>query len=82
VLFLSNLCCLRNILVPEHGPSGVQVYKQWVPWPLRSWFYIPLILVMIGGGIVLEVMLHVTDKRNGVFDPFLKDGIVLIVSCS
>jgi hypothetical protein len=50
---------------PEDGPSKAQPYKQWVPWPLRAWFYIPLILTMAAGGIVLEVMLHVTDKRNG-----------------
>ncbi|KIP09925.1 hypothetical protein PHLGIDRAFT_59770, partial [Phlebiopsis gigantea 11061_1 CR5-6] len=39
--------------------------KPWVPLPLRPWFWIPLVILMAGGGIAFEVALFFSKKNQG-----------------
>ncbi|KAI0342287.1 hypothetical protein BDW22DRAFT_179555 [Trametopsis cervina] len=41
------------------------LFDQWTPIPLRLWFWIPLVLLMAGGGIAFEVALHFSKKNHG-----------------
>ncbi|KDR72481.1 hypothetical protein GALMADRAFT_73674 [Galerina marginata CBS 339.88] len=45
-------------------PIG-EPHKTWVPMPLRPYFWIPLIIFLIGGAIGLEVALHFSNKNQG-----------------
>ena len=51
----------RSALTDEH----VTHVKPWTPLPLRPYFWIPLVCIMAGGGIALEVVLHISQKNNG-----------------
>lgn len=39
--------------------------RGWVPPPLRGWYAILFIIVLVGLGIALEIALHFTKKNNG-----------------
>ncbi|KAG6809944.1 hypothetical protein H0H92_013993 [Tricholoma furcatifolium] len=39
--------------------------EGWVPWPLRLYFWIPLVIVLVVGAIGLEVALHFSNKNQG-----------------
>jgi hypothetical protein len=39
--------------------------KPWIPFPLRPWFWIPFVVLLIGIAIGLEVALHISNKRQG-----------------
>ncbi|PBK94756.1 hypothetical protein ARMGADRAFT_1164356 [Armillaria gallica] len=41
------------------------VTKPWIPYPLRAWFWIPFVILMILGAIGLEVALHFSNKNSG-----------------
>lgn len=53
------------------SPNGVLGSKDakdkifWTPTPLKPWFWIPLILAMVGIAVGLEVALSECKKRNG-----------------
>lgn len=38
---------------------------HWVPLPLRTWFWISYVCVLVAGAIALEVALHYSHKNNG-----------------
>ncbi|KAI0089530.1 hypothetical protein BDY19DRAFT_108972 [Irpex rosettiformis] len=46
-------------------PENTAVVKQWVPIPLRPVFWVPLVLLMAGGGIAFEIALHFSIKNHG-----------------
>lgn len=48
-----------GIDVREHGAKG------WVPVPLRSWFWIPFITLMVLLAMGLELALYFTNKNQG-----------------
>ncbi|KAK0211432.1 hypothetical protein IW262DRAFT_1467913 [Armillaria fumosa] len=51
---------------PVRDDSGyVTVTKPWIPYPLRAWFWIPFVLMMIIGAIGLEIALHFSNKKSG-----------------
>ncbi|KAF4581395.1 hypothetical protein EYR40_002984 [Pleurotus pulmonarius] len=37
----------------------------WVPLPLRTWFWLSLVIFLAGGAIALEVALHFSNKNQG-----------------
>ncbi|KDQ22240.1 hypothetical protein PLEOSDRAFT_1086950 [Pleurotus ostreatus PC15] len=37
----------------------------WVPLPLRTWFWLSLVVFLAGGAIALEVALHFSNKNQG-----------------
>ncbi|KAF5362655.1 hypothetical protein D9758_009570 [Tetrapyrgos nigripes] len=39
--------------------------KPWVPYPLRPWFWITFVIVLVAAAIGLEVALHFSKKNNG-----------------
>ncbi|KAJ7095163.1 hypothetical protein B0H15DRAFT_775382, partial [Mycena belliarum] len=43
--------------------------RGWVPPPLRGWYAILFIIVLVGLGIALEIALHFTKKNNGDLNP-------------
>ena len=47
-------------------PAQPAIIKQWVPIPLRPVFWVPLVLLMAGGGIAFEVALHFSQKNHGM----------------
>ncbi|CAK5276022.1 unnamed protein product [Mycena citricolor] len=51
----------RNLIPDDEEvlPAG------WVPTPLQSWYAITLVVVLLLLAIVLEVMLHITQQKNG-----------------
>ncbi|KAK0438352.1 uncharacterized protein EV420DRAFT_1212338 [Desarmillaria tabescens] len=53
-----------NTAVKLTDESGI-VTKPWIPYPLRPWFWIPFVLLMILGAIGLEVALHFSNKNSG-----------------
>ncbi|KAH9990969.1 hypothetical protein BJV74DRAFT_836704 [Russula compacta] len=40
--------------------------SQWLPIPLRTWFWVTYVCVLISGAIALEVALHYSHKNGGV----------------
>ncbi|KAH8833004.1 hypothetical protein DL96DRAFT_1584277 [Flagelloscypha sp. PMI_526] len=51
---------------PNHGfRKFLYGNGGWTPWPLKPLFWIPYILILIGLAVTLEVMLSVSNKRNG-----------------
>ncbi|KII91113.1 hypothetical protein PLICRDRAFT_155954 [Plicaturopsis crispa FD-325 SS-3] len=42
-----------------------KIEKGWVPVPLRTWFWVTLVVFMVGGAIALEVALHFSNKNQG-----------------
>ena len=48
--------------------------SQWVPTPLRTWFWVSYVCVLVAGAIALEVALHFSNKDDGtcflVYIPF------------
>ncbi|KAN0127235.1 Protein of unknown function (DUF3433) domain containing protein [Lactarius tabidus] len=38
---------------------------QWVPLPLRTWFWVSYVCVLVAGAIALEVALHFSNKDDG-----------------
>jgi hypothetical protein len=48
-----------GIDVREHGAKG------WVPVPLRSWFWIPLVTFMVLLAMGLELALYFSNKNEG-----------------
>lgn len=38
---------------------------RWLPVPLRSWFWIPFVIVLVLAAIGLEVALHFSNKNQG-----------------
>ena len=40
-------------------------FTPWVPVPLRTWFWVPLVGLMAGGGIAFEVALHFSQRDGG-----------------
>ncbi|KAF8262466.1 hypothetical protein EI94DRAFT_1602111 [Lactarius quietus] len=38
---------------------------QWVPLPLRTWFWVSYVCVLVAGAIALEVALHFSNKNDG-----------------
>lgn len=60
-MFISCFCMLSyRILVV--GPGIVQ---GWTPVPLRTWFWVPLVVFMILLAIGLEIALHFSNKQKG-----------------
>jgi hypothetical protein len=49
----------KGIDVREHGAKG------WVPVPLRSWFWIPLVTFMVLLAMGLELALYFSNKNEG-----------------
>ncbi|KAJ7086657.1 hypothetical protein C8R44DRAFT_650649 [Mycena epipterygia] len=47
--------------------------RGWVPPPLRGWYAISLIVVLLCLAIALEIALHFTKKNNG--EPFLRSSL-------
>ncbi|KZT22786.1 hypothetical protein NEOLEDRAFT_1137597 [Neolentinus lepideus HHB14362 ss-1] len=45
--------------------KGKEKDSSWIPMPLRTWFWAPFVVALVVLAIVLEVMLRVTDDRNG-----------------
>jgi len=45
--------------------QGAKLVKGWVPIPLRLWFWIPLVTVMILLAIGLEIALHRSNVNSG-----------------
>ncbi|KAJ3560319.1 hypothetical protein NP233_g10916 [Leucocoprinus birnbaumii] len=41
------------------------VDPKWLPWPLRPWFWGPLVVVLVLGAIGLEIALHFSNKNQG-----------------
>jgi hypothetical protein len=41
------------------------VFDQWVPLPLRTWFWVTYVLVLAAGAVALEVALYYTKKYHG-----------------
>ncbi|KAI0305146.1 hypothetical protein B0F90DRAFT_1701694 [Multifurca ochricompacta] len=39
--------------------------SQWIPIPLRTWFWVSYVLVLVAGAIALEVALHFSHKNHG-----------------
>ncbi|KAH0581767.1 hypothetical protein J132_10903 [Termitomyces sp. J132] len=38
---------------------------DWVPWPLRPYFWIPFVIILVVGAVGLEVALHFSNKNQG-----------------
>lgn len=38
---------------------------HWVPFPLRPWFWVPLVVLLLLGAIGLQVAHAVANKQNG-----------------
>ncbi|KAI0264713.1 hypothetical protein BC834DRAFT_252038 [Gloeopeniophorella convolvens] len=38
---------------------------QWLPLPLRTWFWVTYVCVLVAGAIALEVALHFSHKNHG-----------------
>nr|KAF9561395.1 hypothetical protein CPC08DRAFT_635371 [Agrocybe pediades] len=41
------------------------VQKKWLPWPLRAYFWIPLVVFLTLAAIGLEIALHFSKKNQG-----------------
>ncbi|KAI0797247.1 hypothetical protein BC629DRAFT_1592295 [Irpex lacteus] len=54
------------LISPEPEKDSAVVVKQWVPIPLRPVFWVPLVLLMAGGGIAFEVALHFSKKNHDI----------------
>lgn len=46
-------------------PARTVTVQPWIPLPLRTWFWVPLVLLMAGGGIAFEVALYFSQKNQG-----------------
>ncbi|KAF5346377.1 hypothetical protein D9756_011395 [Leucocoprinus leucothites] len=47
------------------GREGGSVDPKWLPLPLRLWFWLPLVVVLVLGAIGLEIALHFSKKNQG-----------------
>ncbi|KAF4616356.1 hypothetical protein D9613_008619 [Agrocybe pediades] len=55
--------------VPKLGNPPVMntpVQKKWLPWPLRAYFWIPLVVFLTLAAIGLEIALHFSKKNQGI----------------
>ncbi|KXN84108.1 hypothetical protein AN958_00433 [Leucoagaricus sp. SymC.cos] len=49
----------------EDGNKVNSVDPKWLPLPLRPWFWIPFVVLLVLGAIGLEVALHFSKKNQG-----------------
>ncbi len=56
----------NKILAPCDG-------SQWIPIPLRTWFWVSYVCFLVAGAIALEVALRFSHKNNGISFPYLDD---------
>ncbi|THU96518.1 hypothetical protein K435DRAFT_797269 [Dendrothele bispora CBS 962.96] len=54
----------QNVSAEANLETRVRV-KPYVPHPLRPWFWIPFVCILVLGAIGLEVALHFSNKNNG-----------------
>ncbi|KAF9460651.1 hypothetical protein BDZ94DRAFT_888808 [Collybia nuda] len=55
----------HEIKSPPSSVESSRLEKDWVPCALRSWFWVPLVLIMAATGIGLEVALYFSNKNQG-----------------
>jgi hypothetical protein len=55
----------RLALPPAAPPRVHQKKDDWMPLPLRNFFWIPLIIILVVGAIGLEVALRISKKNQG-----------------
>jgi len=55
----------------DANPRTQMKVKPWVPYPLRPWFWVPFVCILVLGAIGLEVALHFSNKNNGTYLCFL-----------
>lgn len=48
-----------------HSDTAPSDDSQWIPLPLRTWFWVTYVCVLVAGAIALEVALHFSHKNNG-----------------
>ncbi|KAG5637195.1 hypothetical protein H0H81_005408 [Sphagnurus paluster] len=68
VQFASYRNSTEKIPPPQDSPRGDDINideKGWVPWPLRPYFWVPFVLILVLGAIGLEVGLHFSNKNHG-----------------
>ncbi|KAH9055611.1 hypothetical protein EDB87DRAFT_1579673 [Lactarius vividus] len=69
--FLGGQVLPPPLLAPEWsywdnpGKIPAPSNAQWVPIPLRTWFWISYVCVLVAGAIALEVALHYSHKNDG-----------------
>lgn len=49
----------------DETPIAPSDGSQWVPLPLRTWFWVSYVSVLVAGAIALEVALHFSNKNDG-----------------
>ena len=65
----SGICrfYLLRVVYPGAPPSPLdRRSKTWTPLPLRPYFWIPLIVILVGAAIGLEIALYLSNKHRGV----------------
>ncbi|KAF5380067.1 hypothetical protein D9615_006118 [Tricholomella constricta] len=56
----------EKILHPPDSPQDdTRQEKGWIPWPLRPYFWIPFVVILVAGAVGLEVALHFSNKNQG-----------------
>lgn len=66
----SAICRFYLLTVVYAGAPPLRILpnrhsKTWTPLPLRVHFWIPLIVILVGGGIGLEIALYFSNKHQG-----------------
>jgi hypothetical protein len=46
------------------------VGSKWLPLPLRLYFWLPLVIILALGAVGLEIALHYSHVKQGVFHKF------------
>lgn len=49
----------------EEGKEKDSGDPDWLPLPLRFWFWVPLVVILVLGAIGLEVALHFSKRNQG-----------------
>ncbi|KDR73211.1 hypothetical protein GALMADRAFT_72477, partial [Galerina marginata CBS 339.88] len=68
LIYPSHWTRRTRIFIPTYGYTHAPIgkpHKTWIPMPLRPYFWIPLIIFLIGGAIGLEVALRFSNKNQG-----------------
>jgi hypothetical protein len=49
-----------------------ELEPKWLPLPLRTYFWLPFVVVLALGAIGLEIALHFSNTKQGVFQKFCR----------
>lgn len=61
----SRLATEQDASLPYEKEREGSVDLKWLPVPLRMWFWIPFVVVLVLAAIGLEVALHFSNKNQG-----------------